>query len=375
MKLFRTLHPLLFFLAAVLFGCSPTVEPESDFTLISGSGHVTFELTGLVTAGYNGELVTYGVSDIPFGEPGRVGHYTYVDSDDMSLVLTDNGTDFLFYGGTELGFCGASVDSGTYVGLLDDGDYITEQRDITVGGDITETFDWPDDFVEVENSGHIDLRFTGLNTVHPGTTLIYGVSGIQAGGYERFGGIAAVDSDDMAIQFIDNDLGGYHLLFTGGTMVGAVGAVVDLNGNYIPEDGEFIALVQDIAVDSGDQEILMAWPGDFEEISGCGSLTITVNGLSEHIGEDLLYGVAGIEFGGAERLGGTVEIDADTMSMTIQYDSGGGPEDYPFLGGQGVDRAGAVVDVNGNGIVDDGDYIVITRNITINGDTEIVYSF
>jgi hypothetical protein len=111
----------------------------------------------------------------------------------------------------------------------------------------------------------------------------------------------------------------------------------------------------------------------FTQVSGSGYITVRLmNANGAHSGDDFLYGASGIPWGQYERVGsGPETINSNDMSFVIK-ESG---TDFLFAGGQVLGNVGGIIDVNGNGILDDGDYFAGVEDYTVNGNDTVTLSF
>ena len=65
-------------------------------------------------------------------------------------------------------------------------------------------------------------------------------------------------------------------------------------------------------------------------------------------------------------------IDSDDVSGTIKEEEG--IDDFVFAGGQTLGGVGGIIDVNDNGIIDDGDYIAMVEDYTVNGNSTVTFN-
>jgi len=224
------------------------------------------------------------------------------------------------------------------------------------------------DFRKISGSGTITIHVTDANTDHGGEVLMYGASGISFGQYERVGSDSTVSSDDFSLTIHQDGSGDF--IFTGGQTVGVVAGIIDVNGDYQINDGDYYAFEENVTV-NGDETITFDYPADFSLISNSGTITIEINGANTaHNGHGLMYGASGIPFGQYERVGGEIFVDSDAMSLTLQ--NGG---DFEFTGGTTVGFVGCIIDNNGSNSIDDGDWYAIEKDITISGDETVTFNY
>ena len=349
----------------------------SDFTKITGSGTITLRILGADSV-HPDENLMYGASGIEFGQFERVGGGTTVTSNVMNLVLqADYGSgdeDFIFTGGRTIDGVGCIIDLNANY-LADDGDWYALQESITVSGNETVTFTYPDDFAQISGSGTITIEVNYANTAHNTKTLMYGASGITFGQFERVGGDTTVSSEAMSLTLQYESGSGYSgdFIFTGGDPVGAVGCIIDVDNDWVADDGDWYAKEENVTI-SGNETVTFNYPDDFAQISGSGTVTLNINGVnSAHPGEDLAYGASGIVFGGFERTGNVITIDSDDMNIPIPED-GGGP-DFLFTGGDTIGFVGCIIDLNGDSVANDGDYFAGRTNLPINGDQTLTFEY
>ncbi len=227
------------------------------------------------------------------------------------------------------------------------------------------------DFTQISGSGTITLRIQGASSDHSGADLMYGASGIFFGQDERLGDGTTITSNDMSLTIPDPTSG--YFMFTGGDTVGFVGCIIDLDGSGTANDGDYYAGQSDVTV-NGNRTIEFTYPGDFTQITGSGTITIEVNGADTggHGDDTLMYGASGIPFGMYERTGGDTTISSDAMSLIIP-DPGSG--DFVFAGGETIENVGCVIDVDGDGIADDGDYYAMEHDVVMTGAHTITFTY
>lgn len=223
------------------------------------------------------------------------------------------------------------------------------------------------DFVQITGSGYITLSISGLDDDEvSGHTIMYGASGIPSGGYERVGSSDIADSGTKSL-LIKNETDDYK--FTGGDVVGLLGCIIDVNGNYLVDDGDYLGGVHDYKID-GNATVSLVYPDDFTEISGSGYISLSVSGLDSFVdtGAELLFGASGILSGEEERIGNNMSITEPVDLIPLTDDEG---EAVLFTGGDSVALIGCIIDVNVNHIVDDGDYLGAVYDHLIDGDETI----
>jgi len=187
------------------------------------------------------------------------------------------------------------------------------------------------------------------------------------GQYERAGSDMTIGSDDVSGTIGDGET---DLLFAGGQTLGGVGGIIDVNDNGIIDNGDYIAMVEDYTV-NGNSTVTFNYPGDFNLITSSGFITVRLVGASDHNGTRFMFGSSGIPMGQYERVGSDVTITGDTMSRVIQNEG----VDFLFAGGQTLGVVGGIIDVNGNGIIDNGDYLASVENYTVNGDATVTFTY
>jgi hypothetical protein len=224
------------------------------------------------------------------------------------------------------------------------------------------------DFVQISGSGTVTVRVIGAVTGgHMEHQLMYGASGIRFGQYERTGDSTSIGSDTMSVVLPhpDPEVGG-DMLFTGGVIIGGVGCVIDTDGNEIADNGDWYAFEENARVD-GDTTVTFGYPGDFQQISGSGTITVVLGGSIEntHTGNTLMYGASGIRFGAYERTGNSVQIGSDSWSSELILPNPDQQGNMIFTGGDVVGGVGCIIDVNGNEIADDGDWYAMQRDVVV----------
>ena len=353
-----------------------TPQEFNDFLLISGSGTLTLSITGLVNGEYdfaNSEsMLHYGAAGIPVGEYERVGNAGYVTGNTMVLEITNGGEDFLFPGGIDVAMIGCMLDVNSD-GDIDTGEWVSKNFGRTINGNETISLNFPEDFIEVETSS-ITLNVSGLTSNSPDFSnmgLHYGAAGITYGMEERIGASTEIGADTVSrtLQYWDGEVS-YDYSFIVGTKIAAVGCLIDTNEDGVQGDGDYFAGVFNLTVEAG-HTINLTYPDDFELISGSGTITLNISGLTPQIGHAINYGASGITFGGAERVGDGMEITQDTMSLPVTYEEA----PFVFTGGSVIPYIGYMIDSNDNGIVDDGDYLGAKRNYTVNGNAVIELTY
>lgn len=186
--------------------------------------------------------------------------------------------------------------------------------------------------------------------------------GTASAGYP-IGGSAMIDLSDNMLLTIDN--GDDDIIFTGGLEL-EVGGFIDVNESgadfYMADDGDWLAS-KTVTV-SGNETVVLTYPGDFTEVTGSGTVTVNLqNAYSSHAGKSFLYGTTST----GTPLGGQETIDSNGMLMTIAE----GGVDVEFTGGSEL-AIGGFIDINGNGgdfnMPDDGDYMA-SSTVTVAGDT------
>jgi hypothetical protein len=345
----------------------------NTFSEISGSGTITVEVNGALDAHGNRTLM-YGAAGIVFGPVERLGSDVTIDSNDMSLTIPAEGgeTDFVFAGADPVSFVGCVIDVDGD-GRADDGDWYAKEVNVTVNGDTTVSFEYPDDFTQITGSGTVTLQIEGANDEHAGTTLSYGAAGIPFGQFERAGDTLPIDGDPFTVSIPQPESEtGTAFVFTGGDTIRGVGCIIDVNENERADDGDWYAKRLDLTV-NGDQTITFTYPDDFVQITGSGTITLEIRDAGSHAGEPLMYGASGVFFGGNERVGNDVTVSAGTMSLTIPEPEGGG--DFVFTGGDTVGFVGCIIDVNANELADDGDWYSKAQGVAISGDQTVVFQY
>ena len=112
--------------------------PE-DFTEISGSGHITMNISGL--SGFSGHDIYYRACKLPFGSHERVGGSETINSDTISVRLVHDGSDVLFPGGSVIPHLQCFIDINDN-GTADDGDYRAEVSNVIVNGNMVYEFEY-----------------------------------------------------------------------------------------------------------------------------------------------------------------------------------------------------------------------------------------
>jgi hypothetical protein len=221
----------------------------------------------------------------------------------------------------------------------------------------------------ISGSGTITVNLTGA-AAQNGKTFYWGASGIKWGQWERTGGSAAISGGTAGGTIQKPTSGNYT--FAGGQALGVVGGFIDVNGNQVPDDGDYI-VVQDNYVVSGNATVSLSYPGSFTLISNSGTIAVNLAGAAAQNGKTFYWGASGIKLGQWERVGGSAAISGGTAGGIIQNPTLGG--NYTFAGGQTLGGVGGFIDVNGNQVPDDGDYIVVQNNYVVSGNATISLSY
>jgi hypothetical protein len=224
---------------------------------------------------------------------------------------------------------------------------------VTINGDMVVDLIFPDDFTLIANSGTLTVRITGGGSAPwaAPNTIYLGCLKYDAGAQ-----IVLADADESVTLQED----GVDYIFAGGLTID-VGGFLDMNSNEAMNDLEYMA--GDSATISGDT-VYTFDISDFTQLNNCGELTLQVTNANTAHGGRTFYG-GSIQFDA----GGAVDITSDDVSVTLQ--SGG--VNYSYYGGANIDLGG-FIDVNSNGILDNGDYMA-GDNITVNGNETITFDY
>jgi hypothetical protein len=357
-------YPLIFIFTVVLcffFSCGDgSDDPEHDFIRISGSGYITLNIIGGVSGLPAGDLIITA-SGITFGQVERVVtviNSADITSDDISIVLNDGSEPFLFTGGDIIPYITILIEVGGTYGWPDSGDYMVELENIHIDGDVVIPI-CPGDFNIITGSNLIFIDKNGIS----GYQYICTTTGLLYYNDERYKYDAL---DDIRLPLT---IGGSF--FCDNFKFPNINFVIDQNNNSIFDEFDYYAYIEDYTY-SLPGNVDFIYPEDFTQITGFSTITINLKGAyEEHAGEMVLYGCSGIPYGDAERMGGITYIDSNDMILTIQ-DMG---EHFMFADGIEIGGVGLVINTNGNNWTDNGDWIAMEKNVTINGDTVIEFNY
>jgi predicted small secreted protein len=224
------------------------------------------------------------------------------------------------------------------------------------------------DFTKISGCGYITLTLNGAGD-HNGRSFFFGASGIQFGPYERSGTVYEIMSGTVSTALKDPEFN--DLLFIGGDTVGSIGGFIDVNGNMIADDGDYLAGIYDYVVD-GDDTITLTYPNDFTQITGSGIITIAVTGAESLEGAHGMCGAGHVMIGGVERCGNNFTIVSGGASAVVENPESG--DDYIFTGGQKI-NLGCLIDGNGDDEIGDGDYYAKRFDYSVNGTKTVTFAF
>ena len=213
-----------------------------DFTNISGSGYITVEVTG--AAAHEGKMAWCGGTGIEFGQNERGDFDGPIGSGGTSIsaIFQGDAGNLLFQGGSTVGLVGCTIDGNNNT-KMDDGDLYAVQRNITINGNRTETFDIGS-FRTISGSGNITIEITGAED-HNGKMFMCGASGIDFGKDERGGDNSTITNGVGILRFPT---------VMGGTTLDTVGCLIDVNDDDIINDGDLYAVQRNVTV-NGDMTI------------------------------------------------------------------------------------------------------------------------
>jgi hypothetical protein len=342
-------------------GGSAAAGGPVQFTKVSGSGLLTVRLLNAP-----GKSFMYGASGIQWGQYERLGTNvpTVASGDETYTIRTATGAPFQFAGGQVIGGIGGVIDENAN-GVVDNGDRIAMAPAYTVAGAGTVTFTYPTSFTVVSGSGKLTIRLLNAG----GKSFMYGASGIKWGQYERLGGSDTSKSSDDS--FIIKDPADADYLFAGGQVLGGIGGVIDEDTDGVLDDGDRIALLPNYTV-NGDATITLNYPASFTTVSGSGYITVNVlNANTAQPGKNLMCGANAIQWGQYERMGSATTITSDSMAVRVKNST----TDYLFGGGQIIGAVGAIIDVNGDGFANDGDYVAITQGYVVGSGASVSFTY
>ena len=215
-------------------------------------------------------------------------------------------------------------------------------------------------FTPISGSGYISISISGLtggDENMSGKSIFYGSNGIQFGGVERIGHTRTVATETETMVISD---GGTDFLFTGGSTIRSIGCIIDATGDGMINEGDYTAGETDYVI-SGNATISYVFPDSFRQISANSTMQMNITGLTPVIGKHVMFGTAGLLFGGTERIGDSGLIDGDSYSEALNDGEGA----YTFIGGDVIKGVGCIIDMDDDGEAGDGDYLAGAADITI----------